>query len=106
MSLPAGRKCSITDRTAIALVDTISRVRIWLGVVLLVAGFLGHIFAAQAIGGTRLAYRDHILGFVGLSLVSGAIIAGLGWRGYLHALEALIELSQGEGTQLAPGGHV
>ena len=33
-------------------------------------------------------------------------LAGLGWRGYLHALEALIELSQGEGTQLAPGGHV
>jgi 3-dehydroquinate dehydratase-2 len=33
-------------------------------------------------------------------------LAGLGWRGYLHALEALIELSQGEGTQLAPSGHV
>ena len=38
--------------------------------------------------------------------ISVAQIAGLGWRGYLHALEALIELSQGEGTQLAPGGHV
>jgi len=35
-----------------------------------------------------------------------AQIAGLGWRGYLHALDALVELSQGEGTQLAPGGHV
>ncbi len=33
-------------------------------------------------------------------------LAGLGWQGYLHALEALIELSQGEGTQLAPSGHV
>ena len=33
-------------------------------------------------------------------------VAGLGWRGYLHALEALVELSQGEGAQLAPGGHV
>jgi 3-dehydroquinate dehydratase-2 len=33
-------------------------------------------------------------------------IAGLGWRGYLHALEALVELSQAEGAQLAPGGHV
>jgi 3-dehydroquinate dehydratase-2 len=33
-------------------------------------------------------------------------LAGLGWRGYLHALEALIELSQGEGAQLAPSGHV
>ncbi len=38
--------------------------------------------------------------------ISVGQIAGLGWRGYLHALEALIELSQGEGTQLAPGGHV
>jgi 3-dehydroquinate dehydratase II len=35
-----------------------------------------------------------------------AQIAGLGWRGYLHALEALIELHQGEGAELAPGGHV
>ena len=33
-----------------------------------------------------------------------AQIAGLGWRGYLHALEALIELSEGE--TLAPSGHV
>jgi 3-dehydroquinate dehydratase-2 len=33
-------------------------------------------------------------------------VAGLGWRGYLHALEALVELSQGEGAELAPGGHV
>ena len=50
------------------------------GAVLLVAGLLGHIFAAQAIGGTRLAYRDHILGFVGLTIVSGGIIAAMGWR--------------------------
>src|SRR5947209_2488074 len=33
-------------------------------------------------------------------------VAGLGWRGYLHALEALVELSQAEGAELAPGGHV
>jgi 3-dehydroquinate dehydratase II len=33
-------------------------------------------------------------------------VAGLGWRGYLHAPEALIELSQGEGAELAPSGHV
>src|SRR3989449_4056877 len=33
-------------------------------------------------------------------------VAGLGWRGYLHALEALVELSQGEGAELAPSGHV
>jgi 3-dehydroquinate dehydratase-2 len=35
-----------------------------------------------------------------------AQIAGLGWRGYLHALEALIELNQGEDTELAPSAHV
>ena len=41
---------------------------------------MGHVLAAQAIGGTRLAYRDHLLGFAGLTVVAGAIIAGLGWR--------------------------
>jgi 3-dehydroquinate dehydratase-2 len=35
-----------------------------------------------------------------------AQIAGLGWRGYLHALEALIELNQGESAEPMPGGHV
>jgi 3-dehydroquinate dehydratase II len=35
-----------------------------------------------------------------------AQIAGLGWRGYLHALDALVELHQGEGAELAPRGHV
>jgi 3-dehydroquinate dehydratase-2 len=33
-------------------------------------------------------------------------LAGLGWRGYLHALEALIELSQAEGNEIALRGHV
>jgi 3-dehydroquinate dehydratase II len=33
-------------------------------------------------------------------------VAGLGWRGYLHALEALIELSEAEGSEIAPRGHV
>jgi hypothetical protein len=53
---------------------------IWLGVLLLVVGFLGHYFAARAIGGTYIAYRDHIFGFVVILLVTGAIIAGLGWK--------------------------
>lgn len=56
------------------------RARIWLGLVLLVAGLMGHVLAARAIGGTHMAYRDHLAGFFGLTLVSGAIIAGLGWR--------------------------
>ena len=50
----------------------------------------------------REAFRHESL----IAPICVAQIAGLGWCGYLHALEALIELSQGEGTQLAPSGHV
>jgi len=59
---------------------TASRTRIWLGVILLGLGFLGHFFAARAIGGYYVAYKDHIFGFFLILLVTGAIIAGLGWR--------------------------
>ena len=59
--------------------------RIWLGVVFIVVGFLGHFFAARAIaGGNPRAYPDHIGGFFLILLVTGAIIAGLGlrfWKG-------------------------
>jgi len=51
-----------------------------LGVMLLGVGLLLHLLSAQAIGGSYVAYRDHILGFVGLALVSSAIVAALGWR--------------------------
>jgi hypothetical protein len=57
---------------------------IWLGVLLLVVGFLGHFFAARAIGGTYIAFRDHIGGFFLILVVTGAIIALLGrlfWKG-------------------------
>jgi len=57
---------------------------IWLGVLLLVVGFLGHFFAARAIGGTYVAFRDHIGGFFLILVVTGTIIAVLGrlfWRG-------------------------
>ena len=57
-----------------------SRGRIWLGVILLVFGFLGHFFAARAIGGSYVAFRDHIFGFFMILLVTGAIVAGVGWR--------------------------
>lgn len=59
---------------------TASRTRIWLGVILLILGFLGHFYAARAIGGSYVAFRDHIFGFFLILLVTGAIIAGLGWR--------------------------
>lgn len=57
-----------------------SRLRIALGIVLVGAGFLGHFLAARAIGGTYVAYRDHMLGFAVFALLSGAVLAGLGWR--------------------------
>jgi len=59
---------------------TNSRLRMWLGVILLAVGLAGHLFAAQAIGGYYVAYRDHVFGFVLIAIVTGAIIAGLGWR--------------------------
>jgi hypothetical protein len=65
---------------AIAVAGTASRTRVWLGVILLGLGFLGHFFAARAIGGSYVAYKDHIFGFFLILLVSGALIAGLGWR--------------------------
>jgi hypothetical protein len=61
-------------------VAEVSRRRIWLGVILLGVGLLGHLLAAHAIGGSAIAYHHHILGFFFLSAVSGVIIAGLGWR--------------------------
>ena len=51
-----------------------------LGVLLIVVGLLGHLFAARAIGGSYVAYKDHIIGFFLILLVSGALITGLGWR--------------------------
>jgi hypothetical protein len=51
----------------------------WLGVLLIVVGFLGHFFAARAIG-SYIYYRDHIAGFFLILVVTGSIIAGLGWR--------------------------
>lgn len=53
---------------------------IWLGVTLLAVGLSGHLLAARAIGGYYVAYRDHIVGFLFLTLVTGVIIAALGWR--------------------------
>lgn len=65
---------------ALTAVDTSRRRRIWLGVVLLGVGLLGHLLAAHAIGGSSVAYTHHIAGFFGLSVVSGGLIAALGWR--------------------------
>ena len=74
MAAPAG----LTSALAI------SRPRVWLGILCLGGGLLGHILAAQAIGGSYVAYRDHVGGFVLLALVSGVIVWALGqrfWKG-------------------------
>jgi len=57
-----------------------SRRRIRVGIVLLVLGLIGHLYAAHAIGGSRLAYTHHVFGFFLILVVTGAIIAALGWR--------------------------
>jgi Fe2+ transport system protein B len=51
---------------------------VWLGLVLLIGGFFAHYFSARAIGGSYIAYRDHIFGFFLIAIVTGAIIALLG----------------------------
>ena len=57
-----------------------SRLPVWGGVLLLGLGLLGHLYAAHAIGGSRTAYTHHVLGFALILLVTGGIIAGVGWR--------------------------
>lgn len=52
-------------------------------VLLLGLGLLGHLYAAHASGGSRMAYTHHVLGFVLILLVTGGLLAGLGrlfWR--------------------------
>ena len=51
-----------------------------LGGVLLAAGLCGHLFAARGIGGSYIAYRDHIAGFAILTIASLIIVGLLGWR--------------------------
>ena len=74
----------------------------WSGIALLAGALLAHVLAAIAIGGSFRAYRDHLLGFAGATLITGAIIAVAGawfWRGRsdislftLGVLQALLGL--------------
>ena len=57
-----------------------SRLRMWIGIALIALGLLGHLYAARAIGGSRIAYTHHVFGFFLILVVSGGIIAILGWR--------------------------
>lgn len=56
------------------------RALFWL---LLAIGLLGHVYAAHVMGGSRIAYTHHTLGFALILLVTGGIIVLLGrifWR--------------------------
>ena len=57
-----------------------SRPYLWIGGALLVLGLIGHLYAAHAMGGSRVAYTHHVLGFFLILAVTGGIIAALGWR--------------------------
>jgi len=62
----------------------IGRPRIWLGAILLVFGLLGHLGSAYLIRTNPRAYSDHLIGFFGIAVVTGVIIAATGrffWRG-------------------------
>ena len=57
----------------------------WGGWLLMALGLMGHLYAANAIGGSRIAYTHHILGFGLILVVTGGLIAGLGylfWRSH------------------------
>jgi hypothetical protein len=56
------------------------RIRLWTGIVLLAVGLSGHLLAAEVTGGRYIHYRDHIFGFVILSVVAWAILALLARR--------------------------
>jgi len=68
------------SQAATAVVDSSRRARVWLGLLLLVAGLSGHLFAAQAIGGSFVAYKDHIEGFSILTFASVVVVGLLEWR--------------------------
>jgi len=53
--------------------------QIWLGVTLLVLGLCGHLVSAYIIRMNPLAYPDHLKGFVFIAVVTGLLIAALGW---------------------------
>ena len=70
MTTPAGVTVAVKNNPVFASI----------GVLLIVVAFFCHYFAARAIGGSYIAFRDHIAGFFLILIVTGAIIAGLGWR--------------------------
>ena len=58
----------------------VKRTGMLLGAILIAVAFLLHWLSARAIGGSYIAYRDHIFGFFLILVVSGAVIGIIGWR--------------------------
>ena len=56
-----------------------SRPLFWGSMLLLGLGLLGHVYAAYATGGRTIDYTHHVLGFFFILLVTGGVLAGLGW---------------------------
>ena len=51
---------------------------------LLLVGLLGHVLAARAMGGSRIAYVHHVLGFFLIAALTGLPLLGIArlfWRG-------------------------
>ena len=92
----------IVEASATTHVSQSPRWYLWFGLAFLIAGLVGHVLAARAIGGSYVAYRDHLAGFIVLTVVSGAVLALAGrrfWRGrseltvlLLGALQAVLGL--------------
>lgn len=55
-----------------------AKLRLWLGVLLLAAGLLFHLLAANAEGGRAIHYRHHVFGFVLLTAAASLVVVGLG----------------------------
>jgi hypothetical protein len=63
--------------------DTSSRL-IGTAAALLILGLLGHVLAAGAMGGSRVAYTHHVAGFFIIAVLTGLPLLGLArlfWRG-------------------------
>jgi len=74
MSRTPSRSASVPGRRAT------NGTLIGLGLLLLALGLAGHLTAANVEGGHAIHYRDHIFGFVMLTLVCGIIVLLLGRR--------------------------
>jgi hypothetical protein len=55
-----------------------ANLRLWLGVLLLAAGLVFHLLAANAEGGRAIHYRHHVLGFFVLTAAATLLVVGLG----------------------------